>query len=122
MTARRHRTHRDGPACALAVRSAHVQGGLDPTMLLAQPAAYLVLGFFVVGLVSYSASLSRGEVATMTALLTVTEVLVPGLVGIVLLGDPVRPGWVPALALGLAVAVAGVVVLARSPGERPRRR
>jgi drug/metabolite transporter (DMT)-like permease len=107
---------------ALSVRAAHVQGGLDPTMLLAQPATYLVLGFWIVGLVSYSSALSRGEVASVTALLTVTEVLVPGLVGIALLGDPVRPGWVPMLALGLAVAVAGVVVLVRSPGERPRRR
>ncbi|WP_300014984.1 hypothetical protein [Pseudonocardia sp.] len=107
---------------ALSVRAAHVQGGLDPTMLVSQPATYLVLGFWAVGLVGYSSALSRGEVASMTALLTVTEVVVPGLVGIVLLGDPVRPGWEPALALGLAVAVAGVVVLARAPGQRPGRR
>jgi drug/metabolite transporter (DMT)-like permease len=107
---------------ALAVRAAHVQGGLDPSMLLSQPATYLVLGFFAVGLLGYSAALSRGSVSSMTALLTVTEVLVPGLVGIRLLGDPVRPGWEPVLALGLAIAVAGVVVLVRSPHERPRRR
>jgi drug/metabolite transporter (DMT)-like permease len=106
---------------ALAVRAAHVQGGLDPSTLLAQPATYLVLGFWAVGLIGYSAALSRGHVASMTALLTVTEVLVPGLAGIALLGDPVRPGWPPALGVGLAVAVVGVVVLARSPGERPRR-
>lgn len=107
---------------ALAVRAAHVQGGLvlDPVTLLAQPATYFVLGFWVVGLVGYSAALTRSDVASMTALLTVTEVLVPGLAGIVLLGDPVRPGWATALAAGLAVAVAGVVVLARTPGERPR--
>lgn len=107
---------------ALAVRAAFVQGGLDATLLLSQPAAYLVLGFWAVGLFSYSAALSRGAVASMTALLIVTEVLVPGLVGIVLLGDPVRPGWSPMLAFGLAVAVAGVVVLARAPVQRPRRR
>lgn len=106
----------------LAVRAAHVQGGLDPSQLLAEPASYLVLGFFAVGLLGYSAALSRGAVSTMTALLTVTEVLVPGLVGIWLLGDPVRPGWEPVLAVGLAIAVVGVVVLARSPHERPRRR
>lgn len=105
----------------LAVRAAHVQGGMDPATLLAQPASYLVIGFWAIGLVSYSAALSRGEVSSMTALLTVTEVLVPGLVAIALLGDPVRPGWEPLLALGLAVAVAGVVVLARTPGKRPRR-
>lgn len=107
---------------ALAVRAAHVQGGLEPSTLLAQPASYLVLGFFLVGLLGYSTALSRGGVSSMTALLTVTEVLVPGIVGIRLLGDPVRPGWEPVLASGLAIAVAGVVVLARSPHERPRRR
>ena len=107
---------------ALAVRAAHVQGGLDPSTLLAQPATYLVLGFWAVGLIGYSAALSRGQVASMTALLTVTEVVVPGLAGIALLGDPVRPGAEGMLAAGLVVAVAGVVLLARSPGERPRRR
>ena len=106
---------------ALAVRAAHVQGGLDPSTLLSQPAVYLVLGFWVVGLIGYSAALVRGEVASMTALLTVTEVLVPGLAGIVLLGDPVRAGWEAALVAGLVVAAAAVVVLARSPGERMRR-
>ncbi|MDN5749894.1 MAG: hypothetical protein L0H64_15470, partial [Pseudonocardia sp.] len=107
---------------ALAVRAAFVQGGLDVTMLLAEPATYLVLGFWAVGLVGFSAALSRGAVASMTALLTVTEVVVPGLVGIVLLGDPVRPGWELLLALGLAVAVAGVVILARAPAQRPLQR
>ena len=107
---------------ALAVRAAFVQGGLDPSMLLSQPATYLVIGFWAVGLVSWSTALSRGAVASMTALLIVTEVLVPGFVGIVLLGDPVRPGWGPVLGVGLAVAVAGVVVLARAPTQRPRRR
>jgi drug/metabolite transporter (DMT)-like permease len=107
---------------ALAVRAAHVQGGLDPSTLLAQPATYLVLGFWAVGLIGYSAALSRGQVASMTALLTVTEVVVPGLAGIALLGDPVRPGAEGMLAAGLVVAVTGVVVLARSHGGRPGRR
>ena len=107
---------------SLAVRAAHVQGGpeLNPVALLSQPATYLLLGFFVVGLIGYSGSLGRGEVSMMTALLTVTEVLVPGLAGILLLGDQVRPGWWPVLITGFVIAVAGVVVLARAPhGPRP---
>lgn len=106
---------------ALAVRAAHVQSGPDPAALLTQPAVYLLVGFWAVGLIGCTAALARGHVASMTALLTVTEVVVPGLAGIALLGDPVRPGWTPAFGLGLAVAVAGVVVLARSAVE-PRRR
>jgi hypothetical protein len=106
---------------ALAVRAAHVQSGPDPAALLTEPATYLLLGFWAVGLIGYTAALSRSDVASTTALLTVTEVLVPGLAGIVLLGDPVRAGWTPVLGAGLAIAVAGVVVLARSPVE-PRGR
>lgn len=105
---------------ALAVRAAHVQGGpeFDLVALLSQPAIYLLVGFFLIGVIGYSGALRRGEVSSMTALLTVTEVLVPGMAGILLLGDQVRPGWWPVLIAGFVVAVAGVVVLARAPHEQ----
>jgi uncharacterized membrane protein HdeD (DUF308 family) len=48
----------------------------------------------------------------------VTQVLVPGMVGILLLGDPVRPGWLWVLGIGLAAAVAGTVLLAKAPPVR----
>jgi hypothetical protein len=108
---------------AVSVRAAHVQTGegLDIALLLAQPSTYLVVGFWLVGMVGYTAALSRGEVGAVTAVFTVTEVLVPGMVGIWLLGDPVRPGWGWVLALGLAAALAGTVVIAKAPPLRPRR-
>jgi glucose uptake protein GlcU len=103
------------------VRAAHVEVGVgfSPTLLLGQPAIYLVIGFWAVGMVGYSAALARGEVGAVTAVFSVTEVVVPGLIGILLLGDPNRPGWVLPFAIGLVVAVAGVVVLARTP-QQPR--
>jgi hypothetical protein len=55
----------------------------------------------------------------VTAILLVTEVTVPGLAGIILLGDSVRPGWWVVMTAGLVLAVAGVVVLADSPAQRP---
>src|SRR5687768_4795210 len=108
---------------AVSVRAAHVQTGegLDLALLLGQPSTYLVVGFWLVGMVGYTAALSRGEVGAVTAVFTVTEVLVPGMVGIWLLGDPVRPGWGWVLALGLAAALAGTVVIAKAPPLRPRR-
>lgn len=108
---------------ALSVRAAHVQTGegFDVVLLLGQPATYLLVGFWIVGMVGYTAALSRGDVGAVTAVFTVTEVLVPGMVGIQLLGDPVRPGWAWVLALGLAAAVAGSVVIAKAPPLQPPR-
>lgn len=108
---------------ALAVRAAHVEigAGFSPMLLLGQPALYLVAGFCVIGLVGYAAALARGAVGLVTAVFVVTEVVLPGLVGIALLGDPVRAGWGWPFALGLVIAVAGVVVLARAPARRPSR-
>jgi uncharacterized membrane protein HdeD (DUF308 family) len=75
--------------------------------------------FGAVGLIGYSRALGRSSLPRVTAILLVTEVTVPGLAGIVLLGDSVRPGWWPAMTAGLVLAVAGVVVLAGSPVHRP---
>jgi len=78
-----------------------------------------VIVFGVAGLAAYSRALGRGSLARVTAILIVTEVTVPGLAGIVLLGDSVRPGWWAAMSAGLVLAVAGVVVLAGSPAQQP---
>ncbi len=108
---------------SLAVRAAHIEigQGFSFVALLAQPAIYLIAGYWVVGMIGYSAALSRGEVGLVTAVFVVTEVVLPGLIGIVLLGDPVREGWAWAFVIGLVVSVVGVVVLTRRPPPRRRR-
>ncbi|NMH98935.1 hypothetical protein [Pseudonocardia acidicola] len=105
---------------SLGVRAVQIRNGVgaDVVGLLGQPATYLVIGFWLVGLISYSRALGLGELAAVTAVFTVTEVVLPGLVGIGLLDDPVRQGWGWVLAAGLLLAGAGVVVLARSPAQR----
>jgi drug/metabolite transporter (DMT)-like permease len=107
-------------ATSLAVRSVVNPGG-ELVGLFTQPAPYLVAVFWVIGLVSYTRALVLGTVSRVTAVFLVTEVLVPGLVGIALLGDAVRPGWWAPLLIGLLLAVAGVVVLAHSPVQAPPR-
>ena len=44
----------------------------------------------------------------------VVEVVVPGALGVALLGDSVRPGWAPAAVAGIALAVLGCLRLSRS--------
>ena len=104
---------------ALAVRAAHVEvaNGFSPMLLLGRPSTYLVVGFWMVGTVGYCVALACGDVGSVTAVFTVTEVVLPGLFGIRLLRDHVRAGWGRPFVVGLTVAVAGVVVLA---GRRNR--
>jgi drug/metabolite transporter (DMT)-like permease len=104
---------------SVAVRAVHLTTGEDPVELLAVPAVYLVVVLGAVGLVAWSRALERASLARVTAILLVTEVTAPGLAGIVLLGDSVRPGWWTAVTAGLVLAVAGVVVLAGSPAQQP---
>lgn len=105
---------------SLAVRAVHVVDSGDVVVqLLTQPPTYLVLGFAVAGLACYSRALGLGSLAQVTAVFLVTEVVVPGLVGIAVLGDSVRAGWWLPLAGGLLLAVLGVVVLAQSPAQCP---
>jgi drug/metabolite transporter (DMT)-like permease len=104
---------------SLAVRSIDTgPGGFDVVVLLGQPATYLLCGYWLVGIVTFSRALARGNLAVVTAVFTVTEVIVPGLVAIGLLDDRVRDGWTIPFAVGLALAAGGVVVLAGSSAQR----
>ncbi|MBN9109629.1 MAG: hypothetical protein J0I34_12675 [Pseudonocardia sp.] len=104
---------------SLAVRSVHIgPDGFDVVALLAQPATYLLIGFWLVGIVTFARALSRGDLSIVTAVFTVTEVVVPGLVAIGLLGDRVRDGWIAPFVVGLVLAAAGVIALAGSSTQR----
>ncbi|GHE14667.1 hypothetical protein [Klenkia taihuensis] len=105
---------------ALSVRALHVRsaGWGSVAELAAEPLAYGVLALGVTGTLWTAAALRTGVVGTVTAVLATTQVVVPGLLGLALLGDRLRPGWAPVLAVGLTLTVAGVVLLARAPRAR----
>ncbi|WP_159797484.1 hypothetical protein [Puerhibacterium puerhi] len=100
---------------AVAARGSHAAGDLLATVLQPSAAAVVVCG--AVGTVSYLRALERGTVGAVAAVEAVVEVVVPGAVGVALLGDTVRTGWAAPVAGALVVAVAGCVVLAASPAN-----
>jgi len=104
---------------AVAVRMIDLRGSFAEIagQAVADPVIWTLLGFAVLGLALYTVALGRGSVGPVVAVLAVTETLAPGLLGLVALGDSVRPGWTPAFVLGLVLALGGVVVLARSPAQ-----
>ena len=82
--------------------------------LVADPAAWAVVVFNVVGVLLYAEALRRTAVGPATAVVWVVEVAVPTVVGVALLHEGFRSGWAPAAALALAAATGSAVVLARS--------
>lgn len=96
---------------AVAVR---VVSGIDPfslKVLLADPAAYAVAIAGVGGFYLFTVALQIGSVNGAAAALVVGETVVPGVIGVVLLGDSARPGmgWLVTVAF-LAAVVSAVAV------------
>ncbi|GAA4907988.1 hypothetical protein EV188_107218 [Actinomycetospora succinea] len=104
---------------AVAVRMVDLEGSLGEMARMAatDPVVWALLGFAALGLALYTVALGRGSVGPVVAVLAVTETLAPGFVGLIALGDGVRPGGIPWFVAGLVLALGGVVVLARSPAQ-----
>jgi drug/metabolite transporter (DMT)-like permease len=100
---------------AIAARAATGSEGFWATIF--QPLAFAIALCAVAGALAYLRALERGSVGTAAAVVSVLEVVVPGVVGIWVLGDRVRDGWDPAAAIGIAFALAGCVALALSPAN-----
>lgn len=109
---------------ALAVRALHPGPIRWETVgdLLRDPLVYGVVAMGVLGVLAFAKALQHGPVGPATAVLSVAEVVVPGAVGIALLGDRIRPGWEGGALLGVLVALVGVVALTRPDPDAERRR
>jgi drug/metabolite transporter (DMT)-like permease len=81
--------------------------------LLRDPALYAMVLGGVVSFLFYATALQRGKVTTVTAAVIVGETLLPALVGVIVLGDRTRPGFVPVAVAGFGIAIAGALTLAR---------
>ncbi|BBX26191.1 hypothetical protein [Mycolicibacterium alvei] len=99
---------------AVAIRVVDGLDPLNPKVLLADPATWAVLVAGLGGFYLFTVALQVGSVNGVAAALVVGETVVPGIVGVVLLGDASRPGYGWLVAVAFIAAVAGAVALAFS--------
>ncbi|MDT0452576.1 hypothetical protein [Streptomyces hesseae] len=89
--------------------------GIDPfdlPTLLADPALYAILISGSVGMYLHTVALQIGSVNGATAALVVGETVLPGIIGVLWLGDTSRAGFAWMAVLGFLLAVAGAVAVA----------
>lgn len=101
---------------AIAARAAHAGDTLWDTVF--QPLAVVLLAGGAVGVLCFLRAIERGSVGMSAAILSVGEVIVPTIVGIAVLGDVIRTGWVIPAIVGGILALAGCVALASSPANQ----
>ena len=97
---------------AIAVR---ILDGLDPFdlgELLTDPALYAIILCGPGGFYMFTVALQKGSVSAASAALVVGETVVPGVIGILVLGDTTRAGWGAVAVIAFVAAVAGAVVVA----------
>lgn len=99
---------------AISVRVMHGISDFDPVEILADPAAYALVISGIGGFYLHTVALQLGSVNGATAALVVGETVVPGIVGIVWLGDNALPGRTWLAVLGFVFAVVGAVAVAWS--------
>lgn len=111
-----------GPALALAAGLAFSGVAVASRGLSAQPVGWSVLAnpllWTVVangalGTVFFALALQRVSVTLVTAVAFLIEMVAPSVVGLLLFGDKIRPGWAVAAGVGFVLSVAGTAVLTR---------
>ncbi|MEV8610657.1 DMT family transporter [Amycolatopsis sp. NPDC051373] len=124
---RRVRTPALGLVAGLCFGLVAVAGRIIPSLapldLLTDPALYLVAVSGGMAMLFYATALQRGSVTTSTAMMVLGETVLPSLIGVVLLGDRTRPGFVIVAVTGFVLAVTAALALARfgepAPIEQP---
>lgn len=92
---------------ALAVRGVAGFDVVSAACALAVP-CYGALAFWL-----YSVALNRTTAAGASGSVIVYQTLVPSVVGLVWLGDGIKPGWEVGVLLGLLLAITGALMLGR---------
>ncbi|MGW0037939.1 EamA/RhaT family transporter [Gordonia sp. NPDC003376] len=99
---------------AVASRVLHGLSPFDLGQMLTDPALYALAFSGISGFYLFTVALQTGSVNGAAAALVVGETVLPGAIGILLLGDTIRDGWVIPTGIAFAVAVIGGVVVSSS--------
>lgn len=86
---------------------------LTPAHLWRDGAMWALVVAGAVGFLLHAVALQRGSVATATVGVVLGETILPVAIGIVLLGDTTRSGFVPVAVVGFLLAVVGALTLSR---------
>ncbi|GIH16523.1 membrane protein [Rugosimonospora africana] len=86
----------------------------SPAYLVRDPAAWSLAVGGVIGFLFFTGGLNSGSVTVVSAAVVVTETVVPAVVGVLVLGDHARHGFVPVAVVGFVLAVLGALLLAGS--------
>jgi drug/metabolite transporter (DMT)-like permease len=100
-----------GLGFATTAISARLLPDLSVLSLLSAPATYVLGAAGALAFLTYSVALQRGAVTAATAPMIVMQTVVPALLGIAVLGDMVRSGWLIGAGFGFVATVAGAVTL-----------
>ncbi|MEV5570901.1 hypothetical protein AB0L06_12695 [Spirillospora sp. NPDC052269] len=96
----------------IGVRVLNGADPLAPGALLTDPALYAILVSGIGGMYLHTVALQIGSINGATAALVVGETVVPGILGVLWLGDASRPGYAWVAVLGFVLAVIGAVAVA----------
>nr|WP_221462250.1 hypothetical protein [Streptomyces olivoverticillatus] len=99
-------------AIGVGVRILNGINPFDLSALVTDPAVYAILISGAVGMYLHTVALQIGSVNGATAALVVGETVLPGIIGVLWLGDASRNGFAWVAVLGFLLAVAGAVAVA----------
>jgi drug/metabolite transporter (DMT)-like permease len=97
-----------------AVAARELQSHRHPLHHLLGPLFLALVLSSAVGLVLHARALQQGRVGPVTAAMWSAEIVAATVIGVAVVGDRVRAGFVPAAAIGMALSLGATLALARS--------
>ena len=85
----------------------------------AEPSVWAIIVNGVVATIVFALALQKGTATTASAIMFSTNTVLPSLIGLLLLGDSIRPGWPVPAAFGFVLAITGAVALAHFAAVQP---